>query len=55
MSQLENGDFMHFDLRNTSYGQTVLTAAHAQHAATDRALDDADKAKNGAVASAPAH
>jgi hypothetical protein len=40
MSTLENGDFMHFDLRNTSYGHAVLAAAGAQYTSTDKKLDD---------------
>lgn len=62
MSPVENGDFMHFDLRNTSYGQKVLAANHAQHDATDATLDKkaadeaaAAKAKADKAAAVPEH
>jgi hypothetical protein len=41
MHSVENGDFMHFDLRNTSYGQAVLAAHGAQLNAEDKTLDAA--------------
>ena len=42
MSTTENGDFMHFDLRNTQYGETVLTASQnkASKDLTDAAAAD---------------
>lgn len=39
MSDKENGDFMHFDLRNTSYGQAVVN--HTQAAFNDAKRDEA--------------
>ena len=55
MSGVENGDFMHFDLRNTSYGQAVGAAHKAQSAATDADRDVAlaEEKKNQGSGDAP--
>ena len=56
MSSTENGDFMHFDLRNTTYGHQVLSAHDEQVGATDAAVDAkaAVKVKADAAAAAKA-
>lgn len=57
MSSVENGDFMHFDLRNTEVGKAALDAglSKAQDAATDKVRDDtlAAEKQNAAPTGAP--
>jgi hypothetical protein len=54
MSSVENGDFMHFDLRNTSFGDAVYKASISQVAATDSATDRQKKADEVKAAKAAA-